>query len=331
MRARTYVELVLIHWGIAGAAVLSFPKAGYGLTALGLVVDFGPCLAAWLSLRDTAIRGIAVWGFAVILVSLAAAIAALGEPEPAQMPWTGHLAYLVCLVAMAGLIFPLNARRPGAGAWVILTLLFVAVLLIPWLEGGLLSGGDAVRRLRLRSPWTLFYAVVGVVAVANRLGTRFAGPTVLVGLTLLAEYLSLRPMDGMNDEVRGRIWAAVPWGMGASLAWATRIAVRVGGGPSPLARSWGWFRDLWGLAWGVRVLERFNESAAARGWPIRLTLGGVMDGSSGVPVTEEPEEAYAVLRDILRRFVRPERLDIVAGGGVADAGSAPDHGVRGSA
>jgi hypothetical protein len=70
------------------------------------------------------------------------------------------------------------------------------------------------------------------------------------------------------------------------------------------------FRDHWGVVWALRVRERFNRSAEAAGWPIRLTWHGVVpapDGGGdrgGAP----PEVAEATLIGLLRRFATEDRL-----------------------
>jgi hypothetical protein len=74
------------------------------------------------------------------------------------------------------------------------------------------------------------------------------------------------------------------------------------------------------------MLERFNRTAELKGWPIRLGWfglepagpaadgGATPGGSSAVrmPVAfEDPPEAEAAFRGLIRRFAQPGRLDEV--------------------
>ena len=64
--------------------------------------------------------------------------------------------------------------------------LLVLVFLIPWLEGR--GGWD---RLRLDSPWTLFYGLLVLAGVTNYLPTRYGPAAAWLGLALVVEYLGL--------------------------------------------------------------------------------------------------------------------------------------------
>ncbi|MBX6311878.1 MAG: hypothetical protein IRY99_02995, partial [Isosphaeraceae bacterium] len=80
---------------------------------------------------------------------------------------------------------------------------------------------------------------------------------------------------------------------------------------SGLERLWLWFRDGWGVVWALRIQERFNRSAQAAGWPIRLAWSGAI-GVEGAPAVEIPEAAEGMLKGLLRRFAEPEKLETVA-------------------
>lgn len=77
---------------------------------------------------------------------------------------------------------------------------------------------------------------------------------------------------------------------------------------SPLDRVWLDFRDAFGVAWGLRVAERLNASAAMYSWPVTLTWQGFrgrQEGTSDIP----PAAVEEGLRGLLRRFVSPEWID----------------------
>jgi hypothetical protein len=88
-------------------------------------------------------------------------------------------------------------------------------------------------------------------------------------------------------------------------------------------RSWSliWrdFRDWYGTVWGVRVMERINNSAAMNQWPIRLGWDGFSSGDStgnheGEPLAAQiaPQQQAAIeqsLRNLLRRFVSSQWIE----------------------
>ena len=85
--------------------------------------------------------------------------------------------------------------------------------------------------------------------------------------------------------------------------------------PVPTAsRLWFWFRDNWGVAWALRVLERFNRAAEVSHWPVRLTWFGIvpLPGEAGALPPPSPEELETTFRNLMKRFAASRRLDEVA-------------------
>ncbi len=85
---------------------------------------------------------------------------------------------------------------------------------------------------------------------------------------------------------------------------------------SPLDRVWLDFRDLYGAAWGLRVMERMNASAAMYGWPVQLTWSGFIPRDAAAADEEVPPIVADSMRTLLRRFVSPEWIDARLGAGV---------------
>src|SRR5262249_36921969 len=173
-------------------------------------------------------------------------------------------------------------------------------------------------RLRLDNPWTIFYGLLVVAGVTNYLPTRYGPAAAWLGLGFLLEYLGLTRAVG---SVSGRavLWTAVPWTLAAAVLTAEGLARRPRVGSSRLERVWSWFCDHWGVVWALRVMERFNRTADAQRWPIRLAWRGFEDAPGKVAPVDRPgsvpEEALAVLSGLLRRFATPERVDRAAGAG----------------
>jgi hypothetical protein len=95
-------------------------------------------------------------------------------------------------------------------------------------------------------------------------------------------------------------------------AWVAEASARGGGRGAPgVDRLWNWFRDRWGVVWARRVQERFNQSARATGWPIRLGWFGVVPEPGHDLVI--PEAAEATLKGLLRRFADAATVEDAAG------------------
>jgi hypothetical protein len=85
---------------------------------------------------------------------------------------------------------------------------------------------------------------------------------------------------------------------------------------SPLAvqnRRWTAFRDGWGAFWGLRLLQRVNQTAELSRWPVRLDWwNGLVvsngDEAEGVIAVDKQtiEQIEQAFDSLLRRFERVE-------------------------
>jgi hypothetical protein len=79
-------------------------------------------------------------------------------------------------------------------------------------------------------------------------------------------------------------------------------------------RRWIRFRDGWGAFWGLRILQRVNQTAALSGWPVRLewvrgfvpASGQSAEEVASATVKPPVDHIEQTLDSLLRRF---ERLD----------------------
>jgi hypothetical protein len=300
---------------LAVAAWLVWPDAGPAGIGLALVSAVFPLSRAWRGARGTALRAAVVWaGLATALAFGSQVLAATG-PAASGRSWAAHLAYVAALAALATLVSVLNARTPGGGAWAILMALLVAVFLLPWLEApGLARRAQGLERLRLDAPWTLFYGLVVLAGVTNYLPTRYGPAALWLALGFAAEYLALthRPVGLPRGAV---LASAFPGSLALAVWTADRCARRPRAAASRLEAVWVWFRDHWGVVWALRVQERFNRSAAAQRWPVRLGWFGVVPAPGADPLAPPvvPEGAEATLLGLLRRFAAPARIEAVTG------------------
>ena len=145
---------------------------------------------------------------------------------------------------------------------------------------------------------------------------------VLVGLGLL-NYLPTRHFPAAALMATGQCvllaeqWDSAwdsPWrisiGLGCLLAAALTVFLRrepVLGDDSLDQRSQRWlhFRNAFGAFWGLRILQRVNETAVLRDWTVHLTWFGFESVSSSQtrrPTESQLAEIDHTLDTLLRRF-----------------------------
>ncbi len=288
-----------------GALLLARNEHAPWAVIAALVLAIEPLLRAFLDTKGTALGAAVVWGLVALGVGLIAEGLALLQPLATGRPAAGHIGYIATLSALAALISVLNARTPGGAAWASLMALLILVFLIPWLEGpGLGRAGMGAGRLRLTNPWTIFYGLLVLAGVTNYLPTRYGPAVAWLGLGFALEFAGLT-WSGLSASTRATLWTAVPWTFAAAVATAELRARSRPISSSRLEALWFWFRDHWGVVWALRTQERFNRTAEAANWPVRLAWHGVIvsDGATS------PEAATATLKGLLRRFAQPDRID----------------------
>jgi hypothetical protein len=246
-----------------------------------LLTGFCPLGRAWRANRRTALRYAVGWAVAAWAGWAAAALAAAVRPG-ADGGLTAYLA--LCLTGCAG-VAVLGARRPGAGAWNFVVAGLLAVLLLP------VARGLGVPR---PEPWHLaFLGVTLAVGVVNYLPTRLSLAVLFAAAGCGVEVARLAAV-GPAGEFAGRaLLALAPW-----VGW-----VVVSGAPAPAAefdRLWLAYRDRFGLVWGQRMREQFNQAAANAGWPVVLTWQGLAATAGSAP--PPGPQAVATLQAVLKRF-----------------------------
>ncbi|MFO0888353.1 MAG: hypothetical protein U0790_04300 [Isosphaeraceae bacterium] len=311
--------------GLAGLLVVIEPRYAPPVIALGLAGAARPWTTAWRAAEGTALRGALVWAALAIGSGIAAQVIASLEPSGTGLPWTGRMTYMTVLAVLAALVSVLGARNPGGGAWAVLMALLIVVFLIPGLElSGRVRRGQAAGQFRLDSPWNLFYGVLVLAGVTNFLPTRYGPGAAVLGLGLAAEYLGLTRPD-WSPRALAMTWQLVALSLAVGSWLAHRSTGRPASAGEPLARLWFWFRDHWGVVWGLRTAERFNRTAEQAGWPVRLSWFGpsaVATPSEGA-TARAPEQAVTTLRSLLRRFATLQRME--AADGVACDGHLSDR------
>jgi hypothetical protein len=276
-----------------------------------------PCvLAARKKLRATTLPGAWLWG-AVALTAWAVTffvtelLAAVGEGVADQL-WLASAVLLVCpFVAVLG------ARRPGSRVWDVFIVVPLAIVLdLPAVTAWNRDLSPAP--LHLEVPMLAGYALVLVMGAGNYLATRFALPALLAVLAALSVPVSMSSLNWLPQAGVAR--AAATLLLVAGIWWASLAMWKIGRGRvfdalpavTPFDALWSDFRNLYGIVWARRILDRVNEAAIREKWPLRLQLHGFVAVDPSHPLSLTPEQSQQVehtLRWLLRRFVDPKWID----------------------
>jgi hypothetical protein len=244
-----------------------------------LLTGFYPIVQAWRANRTTTLRPALLWAGAAWMAWVVLLIRA-GDPLAAY--------FAVSLTACAG-VAVLGARRPGLEAWNFVVAALLATLLIP------IAGALLVWDAPGPSPTSwIFLGAVLLIGVLNYLPTRLAGGALLLGVAsaLVIWRMGFSGSAEPDGDVAILLLALAPWA--ALLGSLYEIATNA------VDREWQAFRDRFGLVWGERQREQFNNAARNAGWPLILGWNGIRRNGDG-PQPDETE-VLSLLRAVLKRF-----------------------------
>lgn len=247
-----------------------------------------PLLRAAWSNRRTSLAHAAIWANAAWSAWVVAlAIEASGAGDSPRLRYVA-----LCLTGCAA-VAVLGARRPGVLAWDLVVTGLLAVLLLPLAEG-FLSGGP----WRLDGTRAVLAAGVISIGVLNYLPTRLSLAAALLGFsTGVVAWDLVMPLWPSRLPALARLML----GLASWAGWAARPGAA--DGASEADRLWRDFRDRFGLVWGQRLREQFNNAAGHAGWPVSLHWRGVRrNPGAGVPEPGQAEAVVATLQALMKRF-----------------------------
>lgn len=280
--------------------MVAWVTVGIALASWGcLILAAGTCLMA---VRHTSL--ITAWRW---MSGAGLAVCVMTSTDLLFSLWPGHAAdYGWCLTSILLLSPPiavLGARRPGVHIWSLFILLpMVAVL--SWPIWTMLLQGSEWRGLALEFPTVLVFALVSLMGSGNFLGTRFAMSALLYSAGVLGLFLTCTGWTFVAES------AASTWRLGSILALesaalyataSTRPAIR----RHRVNQLWNDFRNLFGIVWALRMVERINALAVQEKWIIRISLEGFPETTTG-GLTVDEIEIEAACRWLFRRFVDDE-------------------------
>lgn len=264
--------------------------------------------------RGTTAVPAAVWSvvawFALAVEMMARSQGGLVEPG-----FAASMRLVVVAVALCPAMSLLGAKRPQHGVWQFIVGSLAVVLALPVGRAVVTMPGSLPDVHLLAEGFMLALAAVGWMNFcATRRG--FAATLVTAGqLVLMRPFLPGLAMDAQIAAVIAKpgidCCGACAAAMGTLLAvlqgWR-RDGLRQAAARSshPLARRidppFLALRETLGAAWALRIAERFDQIAAARGWPCRLSFGGLSVTEPAVDAAWH-RDATRAFTALMRRFV----------------------------
>ena len=200
--------------------------------------------------------------------------------------------YAVALMILAALVSVLGAKRPGSRVWTcFVTLPMLLCLswpaLFSWLKGW------PPAPIRLMAPALLAYAVVCVMGLGNYVGTRFLWSACWMGLALawlVMPYSGWVP-DIMPTPTGCRMRATLCAGF--AVIWPVLLGSNRQAFLAPWDRVWVDFVNMFGIAWGRRLQDRFNDTARRAKWGVKLDFYGLAwDDAQRAQDGESPQVTF---------------------------------------
>lgn len=213
--------------------------------------------------------------------------------------------YLAAVMLLTPLIAILGARRPGANAWPWFVVLPLIVVL-QWPSISQLMSGSADTPIELPTPTLIGFLFVLVMGTGNYFGTFNTGAAMMAAVGTVLIVLPLTewgPVQSSWPLPAGCMLLAFA---GSLLPGRYLEAAPTADCENPdLRQLWTDFRDLYGIVWAKRVMDRVNQFAERESWDVRVGLDGFVSSSDGQPTDAVSDRAVEILCWVLRRFVDP--------------------------
>lgn len=234
------------------------------------------------------------------------------------------LQYFAAVMLLTPFVSVLGARQPGANAWPWFVVLPMTVVL-QWPSLTELSAGNADSPIVVPTPTVIGFLFVLTMGAGNYFGTLNTTPMLAAAAGILFI------LSGVTEIVSN----APAWSFTAGCCCLAFSGLLIPGHFFVLhphdstdevrhAALWKDFRDIYGIVWAKRLMDRINLFAQRESWSVEMTLDGFQqrdigaDEASVTPETpaEVPDRAVIVLCWLMKRFVDhdflrrylPERL-----------------------
>ena len=282
-------------------------------TAACVAACLAALMAAWgvFLVRGSTAVPAALWSVAACL-ALAAEMGARAAGSLADPATAAAARLAVVSLSLCPAMSLLGAKRPQHGVWQLIVATMAVVLAMPAASALLMRPGGLPNVHLIER---CFMPLLVLVGWMNFVGTRRAAAVTCAAvaqLLLMRGFFPGAATDAVMQAVAGGTDAAaaglllIGTLLAATQACRSRARYARGGealspvtavvDPAFLA-----LRETLGAAWVLRIAERFDTVAAARGWPCRLHFGGLETGGDPCD-TSWHRDALRAFRALARRF-----------------------------
>lgn len=284
------------------------------VTLVAALVAAAGAVTGGLLVRGTTAVPAAAWSV-VAWLAIAVEMAARSSGGLLEPGLAASVRLVVVAVSLCPAMSLLGAKRPQHGVWQFIVASLAVVLALP-VGRAVVAMPGSLPDVHLLARW--FMLALAAVGWMNFVATRRGlAATLVTGgqFILMRPFLPGLSLDAQIADVIGSpvvdgvaVCTATLGTLLAVLQGLCRDGVRQAEArsPHPLAGiidpPFLALRETLGAAWALRIAERFDQIATARGWPCRLSFGGlnVTEPAGDAVWHRDATRAFTAL---MRRFV----------------------------
>lgn len=272
------------------------------LAALSLLFLIKQCTAVrHFTIHSTA-EASRRWSIAAVTACLVS-ISCRWLVDDSSVQVSSAIQYFAAVMLLTPLISVLGARRPGTNAWPWFVVLPLIVVL-QWPSLSQLMSEDVTTAIEIPAPTAIGFLLVLVMGSGNYFGTSNTGTAVVSAAGTLLFLLPVTDWiaysNGWHQPTGCILLAFASSLLPGRYASAQENAEATTPNASGL---WIDFRDLYGIVWAKRVMDRLNQFSERERWDVRLSLDGFVQINDGSAVDSVEARPLQILCWILRRFV----------------------------
>lgn len=294
---------------------MAFSLISLGAAAVGVA----GAIAGAVMVRGTTAVPAAVWT-AIAWLTLTGEMAVRSRGGLVEPGDAASMRLVVVAVSLCPAMSLLGAKRPQHGVWQFIVASLAIVLALPVGRAMVVMPGS-MPDVHILAEW--FMLILAAVGWMNFIATRRGVAATLITTGQIVLMRPFLPGLAMESQITSVIAAPIVdcFAIGTAAlgtlfavlqSWR-RTALRPAGNRSahPLAAlvdpPFMALRETLGAAWALRIAERFDQIAAARDWPCRLSFGGL---SIAEPAGDAgwQRDAWRAFVALMRRFVTVEWL-----------------------
>lgn len=211
------------------------------------------------------------WSFIATSFAILAMFISL-KPFAVPPEWIERTWFLVFVLATVPGISVLGARKPNNIAWN----WFILVPLCLVLSLPSFDGTGLMKQIDLEWPRFIGHAFVLLMGVGNYFGTRHSLGAIFYFIAVAGLGLTFTPAVSLFATVEPNTLRMLTSLFLIPLMWSCRASAPLTISERTTENLWHEFRDLFGIVWAKRVMERVNHSASEEKWLIRLQLDRVV-------------------------------------------------------